>query len=559
MVPATEVETRLNAGTAVKITSTGSDDLTISSPVSWTTNTGLTLSSGRNVFVNADITASGSTAGLTIIPDSGSTGTGSYTLGNGVTITLSGATPGLSLAGTAYTVINSVTALQNMQNNLAGNYALGSDIDASATSTWNSGAGFAPVGPVGPYDVRFTGRFDGQGHTITGLFINRPDSTFVGLFGGTNGAVIRNVGLIGVNIAAANYTGSLVGNTYATSVIRTYATGTVTAGYSVGGLIGVNSPGSVVSLSYNAASVSGGGGSGIGGLAGVNYASISTSYNSGPVAISGTYYGGGLAGLNYGTIDSCFNSGTVTSIYYFGGLAARNESGAVVTNSYWDQTKAYYGVFVNNGTVSETGLSTNNTELQASFPSLDFSETWRIYDGQTTPLLKAFLKPVTVTANNALMHADGVTAWTGGNGVVWSDPSVVSSLSGTLTYAARPRARSDAGTYTITPGGYWSDQQGYDITAVDGVLTIVNPTVTPLAGPGGSISPSTPQTVAAGSTISFTVTPDPGYLPGDRFGMQRVADRSEHLHDRTRDRRLHGVRLFFECSCSTARAVPRTA
>ena len=67
-------------------------------------------------------------------------------------------------------LVNTVFDLQNMKNNLAGTYALGRDIDAGITSGWNSGAGFVPIGG----GTSFTGNLDGQGHTISGLFINRP-------------------------------------------------------------------------------------------------------------------------------------------------------------------------------------------------------------------------------------------------------------------------------------------------------------------------------------------------------------------------------------------------
>jgi hypothetical protein len=55
-----------------------------------------------------------------------------------------------------------------MENNLAGNYYLTQDIDASATSGWNGGAGFVPI-------TSFTGTLDGNGYKITGMYQNRND------------------------------------------------------------------------------------------------------------------------------------------------------------------------------------------------------------------------------------------------------------------------------------------------------------------------------------------------------------------------------------------------
>ena len=79
-----------------------------------------------------------------------------------------------------------------MNGNLSGHYALGTDIDASATSGWNAGAGFLPVGIFG-------GVFEGLGHTISNLTIDRPATNFVGLFGQLSGASARiaDVGTLG--------------------------------------------------------------------------------------------------------------------------------------------------------------------------------------------------------------------------------------------------------------------------------------------------------------------------------------------------------------------------
>ncbi|MDJ1465235.1 filamentous hemagglutinin N-terminal domain-containing protein [Nitratireductor sp. GZWM139] len=63
-------------------------------------------------------------------------------------------------------------------------YQLVSDIDASPVSGWNSGAGFRPV--------RLAGNLDGQGHTIDGLFINRPSGHNVALISYWGGG--RSVG-----------------------------------------------------------------------------------------------------------------------------------------------------------------------------------------------------------------------------------------------------------------------------------------------------------------------------------------------------------------------------
>lgn len=89
--------------------------------------------------------------------------------------------------------ISNVDQLQNMNkaeylNNNSVYFQLISDIDASDTINWNNGEGFVPIGV---WNNQFTGIFDGNGYEITGLYINKPSTQRVGLFGSTNDAKIK--------------------------------------------------------------------------------------------------------------------------------------------------------------------------------------------------------------------------------------------------------------------------------------------------------------------------------------------------------------------------------
>ena len=103
---------------------------------------------------------------------------------------------------------------------------------------WNDFAGW---GPVGTQSVPFGATFDGNGHTISSLFINRANTDDVGLFGGTNStSVIRNTGLRSVNVTGNRWVGGLVGTNNGT-ITASYASGSVTGtGSNVGGLVGIN-------------------------------------------------------------------------------------------------------------------------------------------------------------------------------------------------------------------------------------------------------------------------------------------------------------------------------
>lgn len=135
-------------------------------------------------------------------------------------------------------IITNASELQAMAGNLSAHYELGKDIDASDAENWNDGDGFEPIGDNSD---GFIGTFDGDGHTISHLIIDRSGEDHVGLFGGTDeDASIETVGLEDVDIHGNNDVGGLVGDNDGT-VSESYATGTVTGdGNNVGGLVGLN-------------------------------------------------------------------------------------------------------------------------------------------------------------------------------------------------------------------------------------------------------------------------------------------------------------------------------
>lgn len=162
-----------------------------------------------------------------------------------------------------------------------------------ASLTANSGLGWQPIGNK---ENPFQGHFDGNNKTITGLIINRPNESFIGLFGFANNASIENLQLQEVVVTGSNYTGTLIGysrNTQSASIIINNTT--LVGSSIVGGLIGFQS-GSLASTS--ACEVTGeiSGVSSVGGLIGKNYGTINSS--STDALISGTENIGGLVGFN---------------------------------------------------------------------------------------------------------------------------------------------------------------------------------------------------------------------------------------------------------------------
>ena len=182
-------------------------------------------------------------------------------------------------------------------------------ITSADATYWNGGAGWAPIGSsnTAPY----TATFEGNGKTISHLYINRYIN-YSGFFASTDTtAHIRSLGLVNAVINTGQGTvGALVGLNKG-RIAASYVTGSVTANTNVGGLVGATQRGSYIVASYATAPV--------------------VCNQSGPWAT-----GGGLVGANGSgaTIASSYSTGSVTgACLHKHGLA---ENSGTVTDSYWD-------------------------------------------------------------------------------------------------------------------------------------------------------------------------------------------------------------------------------
>ncbi|MCY3913922.1 MAG: cadherin domain-containing protein [Chloroflexi bacterium] len=214
---------------------------------------------------------------------------------------------------------------------------------------WNGGAGWEPIGT-------YATTFEGNGHTIANLVIDRDATNEVGLFSRLgSGGVVRNVGLEAVDITGRDETGGLVGDNDRGTIRASYVTGRVTGRARVGGLVGTNHRGAI-SASYAASAVTGSDWE-IGGLAGRNdRGAISASYATG--AVTNRHRVAGLVGYNSGgTITASYATGGVRGERYPGGLLGGGSSGTI-TASYWDTATS--GQSTSGGGVGQTtsGLQT---------------------------------------------------------------------------------------------------------------------------------------------------------------------------------------------------------
>ncbi len=211
------------------------------------------------------------------------------------------------------------------------------NIDAAATSGWNSNAGFSPIGNE---TVKFTGSYNGNGHTIDGLHINRPLQDYIGLFGYINTSnSFSNLGLTNTTIAGQNFVGGLVGETYGGTFTNVYASGNVSGtGSYVGGLVGIMQSSGTLTSAYSAGSVTGN--EEVGGLVGFIWnGNVTNAYSS--ANVTGSIDVGGLVGLTlFASLVNSFwdtqTSGQATSAGGIGKTTAEMKTALTFVGNCWD-------------------------------------------------------------------------------------------------------------------------------------------------------------------------------------------------------------------------------
>jgi len=322
---------------------------------------------------------------------------------------------GTGTPGDPHTISN-LAELKRMNNCRSSYFKLIASIDLISETNWL---------PIGDDATKFTGGFDGDVHTLNNLTINSGIGDR-GLFGAVEGAVIKNVTLTGVNITTAtgNYAGGLVGRSLgATSITDCDVTGTINGYQGIGGLLGCNDDGGMVTIlrcwtnvaiSTNTYGVNGGlvgttkGGaitksfalgsvsfsagtpSAMGGLVGMlRDTSITDSYARGNV--SGNQNVGGLVG--YMDLSSvvlrCYSTGLVNATLpaTAGGLVGVN-SGATVTDSYYDMNTSNQSDSLSKGQPLITGDMISAATHATIYSGWDFATIWNAFTDGAYPTLR---------------------------------------------------------------------------------------------------------------------------------------------------------------------------
>ena len=244
--------------------------------------------------------------------------------------------------------------------------------------------------PIGKQETPFTGTLDGKGHTIKNMWMKRPTTNGVGLFGYMKNATIKNVRLeiadngIHGGIDVGGICGSVEGNS---EISQCSVNGTMMGSQNVGGICGNSNP-------YE-------------GYYGNNETiNISECYTDGMLLSDGIASGIVGKGNNWNTVVSnCYSlmsltgeyscygisySGTCTKSYYAG-----YASPGIYDYFYCEGTYTYYDISIIGTTRFGSEVNARTTEqmkTQSNYEGWDFTSIWKITEGETYPTLRCFDK-----------------------------------------------------------------------------------------------------------------------------------------------------------------------
>lgn len=422
-------------------------------------------------------------------------------------------------------------------------------------STWtNKGTvqGTTPGGTGGIFGVN-TGKIQGTDliNTIEGKVIGQENVG--GLIGINDGEVVGGRRSFNASDASSNedagyYATKIYNNgTISTSVDGTYSTSTVR---NIGGLVGNNT--GKLSAAYNTGAIDAGDGTNVGGIVGnnANNSIVDQVFNTIAVraggegtyswsegAVTGKANVGGIVGSNAGKVTNAYNSTTVAGTTSVGSIAGENSD--TINRTY--DSKAQDGQqLVGSGTgASESFIYKAGTEAakkKDGYSGFDFDNTWKMYDGSNSPLLKVFLTKVeynkkrdwqTLVYNGQVQHKDIFTliyynALRDVSGSEFDAYYKSKTLDGTSLINNDGKANKEAGTYTEF---LWSVQLGMAADGSQNYLGYDLPefsyTIKPKQQPPEPIDPPIP--------------PAPTYQPDDKndyWYSTAPWDRERHFRER---------------------------
>ena len=269
--------------------------------------------------------------------------------------------------------------LSTFKDYLNNYFELTADIDATSTKNWHGGKGFRPIGSFS-YDKWFEGDFNGNGYTISNLYINRTseDKSYLGLFARLWYCNIKNLGLENTTINGLNNAGIIAGESHKGSITNCFTSGNMTINHQkyyegvAGGIVGISS--SNISHCFTDVTI------------------VSNQKNKSWI--------GGIAGINNSSINTCFAQGLMldngpTGYIKKGGIAASETAdNHVVTKSYWNKEST--ATITSRGSAAEFGLTNAQVSDSTTFIDWDFDHVWSMKKNEigekVHPILKLSLK-----------------------------------------------------------------------------------------------------------------------------------------------------------------------
>lgn len=398
-----------------------------------------------NIDLNSGVT-------FTFVEDTGldtvTNGTNTFYLGTGKKGDASGENTTFdTTAGTAGTIYSSNTATAE-------------GTDTIGLHSWS---------PIGTDLKPFSGNFDGDNHTVSGIYLNTagyPQAQ--GLFGmADSSATIKNIGVINAYIKGNQGIAGIVGfNGFSPinggTLTNCFNTGTIVGNSHIGGITGQSIGGSISNCYNTGTAISTNWGAG--GIATyIENSSIKNCYNTGSVstAIGGTV--GGIVGDSYNSeLNNCYNTGEVTGTSAVGSLTGSNRGFGTVRDCYWLAGS------------SASGFGSNSATVRNCYSFSGSGTTWTLANGSAYRIGTA-----TVVAGGSLLTA--LNTW-------------VSDTASSTYYTWKADSGSINGGYPLMDAAFFLT---YDVTAATNGVVANGVTATATFG-------ATPY--AAGATATVTIT-----------------------------------------------------
>ncbi|TCB50290.1 filamentous hemagglutinin N-terminal domain-containing protein [Acinetobacter terrestris] len=486
-IQTTETQTTVsNNSSLTQNNSTGKGDILVNDAIQWDSGKTLTLDAYNNIYINNVVDASQGNGGKLVLKygqqsADGSNGSVYSAINNQNMPTYADyfiqapvhLQQGLNFSKQRgsdvanlkeFQVITDVTALQAIKDDLVGNYALGTNLDAGSI------ANFTPIGTMiegsGPNagNSPFTGLFDGLGHVIENLKIDKQgyqgQGSYVGLFGKIEDADIRNVGLINAQIQGSDSVGGLIGSMANSKLSNSFVQGSVTGDFNAGALVGASYYSTVDGV----------------------YSTAQVNSENGPSVLIGDNWGSSISNGYFTQAD--------------GDITVWNDAGAesTLTNSQAKSKQNYLDLGWNISDMAGSGTA------------------WRIYEGQTGPLLRAFLTPLAVKAD------DYHTVYNGSN---QNSSSYANSVQNADTSKIRGNAvyeggGKNAGIHKSQLSGLYSVQNGYDLAFEAADVKIDKAIISNIAGISANNKTYDGTNLAILNTANAVFD---GLLQGDQLGV----------------------------------------